>query len=239
MSHYYDSEGNPRHFEAPNGRATTIREARNLNLLPSVTTVISEAIPKPGLEKWKVRTALEAALTLPRLPNESEHDFADRALADSREQSEKAKDAGSAIHKAIEDRIGPHADEFHALLADLHWSIVWQEKVLVGPDYAGRADLLVQDGFGQTILVDLKGQEWDGKKPRVYDEWAIQLAAYNEVAKADCCVSMVFHRKDPKLWHVHSWPKKDIERFWHAWFHALQLWKVLKNYDPKREGVPV
>jgi len=36
MGHWYDKDGNPRHIT--NGRATTLRDARKHNLVPSVST---------------------------------------------------------------------------------------------------------------------------------------------------------------------------------------------------------
>lgn len=43
----------------------TLREARELKLLPSVTSVLS-VIDKPELNNWRVEQAIKAALTLPR-----------------------------------------------------------------------------------------------------------------------------------------------------------------------------
>lgn len=233
MSHYYRPDGTPAHFEGKDGKATTLREARRLELLPSVTTILSDVIRKPALEKWMVRQALEAALTLPRLPGESDTDFAERALADSGEHSKDARDQGSAIHKAIEDGVGPHASAFQRLLDEIGWKVVWREQVLIGPDYAGRADLLCSDAIGQTILVDMKGQEWpDGKRPRHYDEWAVQLAAYAEICQADCCASFVFHRRDPERWDYKLWTKDEIDNGWHIFHNAKEIWKRQRNYFP-------
>ena len=73
----YSSESG--HFYSPNGdtayrivgkngkeRNTTVKDARELGLLPSVTTIIGCAA-KPALDVWKQQQAILAALTLPRI----------------------------------------------------------------------------------------------------------------------------------------------------------------------------
>jgi hypothetical protein len=75
--------------EAKNGnqRPTTLRDARALDLVPSVTTVLNVAA-KPGLEAWKQRQLLLAALTLPRSEEEAEDNYLDRIIRDSREEGQ-------------------------------------------------------------------------------------------------------------------------------------------------------
>jgi len=80
-THWYDKEGKPAYTViGANGkkRATNLRDARKLNLVPSVTTVMNVAA-KPALENWKINQALMAALTLPRLKDESLDKFMARA----------------------------------------------------------------------------------------------------------------------------------------------------------------
>ena len=67
--HWYDRDGNPAYSViAKNGipRPTTLRDARKLNLVPSVTTVLSCA-SKPALEAWKLNQMMLACLTLPQV----------------------------------------------------------------------------------------------------------------------------------------------------------------------------
>ena len=54
MAHWYTADRQPMHeVEGKNGnmRSTTIRDARELNLFPSVTTIIG-ILDKPGLNQW-------------------------------------------------------------------------------------------------------------------------------------------------------------------------------------------
>jgi hypothetical protein len=53
--HWYRQDGGPQYtVKAKDGsdRPTTLRDARKLNLVPSVTTILKIAA-KPGLEAWK------------------------------------------------------------------------------------------------------------------------------------------------------------------------------------------
>ena len=66
--HWYQHNGAPQYtVKAKDGsdRPTTLRDARKLNLVPSVTTILKIAA-KPGLEAWKLNQMLLAALTLPK-----------------------------------------------------------------------------------------------------------------------------------------------------------------------------
>jgi hypothetical protein len=82
-------------------RATTLRDARKLNLVPSVTTILNVAA-KPALLAWMQQQVLYAALTLPRRPDEPEKEYIDRIINDSKEQGRAAADAGTDIHASIQ-----------------------------------------------------------------------------------------------------------------------------------------
>ena len=74
LTHWYGKDGSPRYtVTAKDGsdRPTTLRDARKLSLVPSVTTILKVAA-KPGLEMWKLEQMLLAALTLPQRPDEDE-----------------------------------------------------------------------------------------------------------------------------------------------------------------------
>jgi len=102
--HWYARDGSPAYtVKAKDGsdRPTTLRDARKLNLCPSVTSIIKCAAA-PGLEMWKQNQVLLAALTLQRRENEPEAAYLTRILQDSKEQAKKAAERGSAIHAAIQ-----------------------------------------------------------------------------------------------------------------------------------------
>ncbi|NBW17597.1 MAG: hypothetical protein EBR82_57435, partial [Caulobacteraceae bacterium] len=112
--HWYTRNGEPMYtVKGANGkeRNTTLRDARKYDLVPSVTTIINVAA-KPGLEAWKQQQLLLAALTLPRIDDESIDAYADRVLEDSKQQAQEARDLGTAIHAKVQSAFegGPEND---------------------------------------------------------------------------------------------------------------------------------
>ena len=102
--HWYRKDGGPQYtVKAKDGsdRPTTLRDARKMDLVPSVTTILKIAA-KPGLEAWKQEQMLLAALTLPRLDGESEKDLVARIVADSKETAKQAAERGTRIHEEVE-----------------------------------------------------------------------------------------------------------------------------------------
>lgn len=188
--HWYRPDGT-RCFEVPYAdpakgfRPTTLRDARKLGLVPSVTTVIS-VLDKPGLNAWKAEMTALAVLTAPRLNGEPLDAFVKRVLQTDRDQdteSTKARELGTAIHAAIELELqGKSCDP--ALMAYVEpvvelvksYGVVRAtEKVVVGDGYAG-----TMDGLTETALfLDV----WDFKSAKnlpdsSWLEAKLQLSAY-------------------------------------------------------------
>ena len=102
--HWYTQEGEPMYtIIGANGRErnTTLRDAKTLGLVPSVTTIIG-MIAKPSLENWKINQALNSALSLERYENESLDEFSARCKHDSKKISIEAAEQGTKIHGMIE-----------------------------------------------------------------------------------------------------------------------------------------
>src|SRR6516164_2976736 len=118
-AHWYRRDGEPLH-SVPSAkgelRPTTLRDARKLGLLPSVTNVLG-VIAKPELVEWKMTQAVLAALTLPRMTGEELGVFAKRVVEDAQSQVKGAAEFGSAFHAGAEqvarslevDQTGPYA----------------------------------------------------------------------------------------------------------------------------------
>lgn len=84
--HWYTRDGVPQYtVEAKKGgqRATTLRDARTMNLVPSVTTILGVAA-KPALLAWMQQQVLMAALTLPKVDSETEEQYIARIIHDSK-----------------------------------------------------------------------------------------------------------------------------------------------------------
>lgn len=183
--HWYSRDG--RTAYETNGRGTTLRDARKLFLVPSVTTVLS-VIDKPALTNWLVDQGIMAALTMPRCTSESEPQYIARIKADSKAQAIAAAAEGSRIHDACEQHVKglvipqqylPHATAARAELARLFPGIDdWiAEKSFAHPlGFGGKCDL---HSPSTGLICDYKtkdGDFTDGKKLAWDQHW--QLAAY-------------------------------------------------------------
>lgn len=188
-SHWYTKEGTACH-EVPYAdpgkgmRSTTLADARKLKLLPSVTTICN-VLDKPALTEWKIRNAIEAALTTPRNPDESLDDFATRVLAvDTESISDTARGLGMDIHDGIESLLA--GKTYHpelalfiqpaAAIVTAAGRVIATEKIVVGEGYAGKTDCITE---GNAITVwDFKSTSARKLPAKSYPEHRLQLAAY-------------------------------------------------------------
>ncbi len=241
--HYYDKQGNAV-YEVPRAkgdgmRPTTLADARKLGLVPSVTTILSCAA-KPGLDAWKAKQLLEAALTLPRLPNESLDDYATRVIEDSKAQGKKAAERGTALHEAIEDYIwGRTTPEW-----DKHSEKVIETLRQYGIDfYSGKPEnsFACKLGFGgkidwhnEEIVCDFKTKSNLSAKQLAWPENCWQLAAYdvgmeNMIRRR---LVNVFIGIDDCEVRIHEWTSEDRAKGWRAFEYLLGFWQITKNYKP-------
>jgi hypothetical protein len=246
--HWYDKDGNPAYtIIGKNGkeRNTTLRDARVLNLVPSVTTIIRNAAA-PGLERWKATQVLLSALTLPKTEGESLDDYSDRVIKDSGEQSKKAMELGTFIHGSLEKSYigqsfpGEHiehcAGTHKAISEHFGEEILWSAEKSFCHElgYGGKCDLHHKDvGFGSPIpegvVIDFKTKEFTADKlPDTWDEHALQLAAYREgfeIPSARCAIVYV-STSVPGLAVVKELPEEELERGWRMFVALLTYWKA-------------
>jgi len=224
-------------------RAPTLRDARKLGLLPSVTEIL-KVIHKPVLERYKLNQILQSALTLPRFPDEDLDSFALRVELDSDQHREKAADLGTRIHAAIAGSLQgqPVSEDMQPYLKG--WNN-YKEKIkvistemAVGSErlgYAGTLDLLSLFGHHGAIF-DFKSQDVKDGKPNFYDEWALQLSAYNaSFDNPHRLVSVVISTNESSkgfLFH-HVWPREQ-SYYYEAFQQAFGLWRYLRDgFDPR------
>ena len=109
-AHWYSPAGEPVHTvlkadKSGESRPTDLRDARKLNLLPSVTNVI-KLLHKEALVNWMIEQACLAILTAPRQKDEKDDDFVYRVLQVEQQQNQEAKiarDRGTDIHDALQN----------------------------------------------------------------------------------------------------------------------------------------
>lgn len=107
--HWYTLDGTPAYeVEGVNGkmRPTTLRDARKLSLVPSVTTVMA-CQDKPGLTNWIQNQILDACVDNPYHPLDglSVSDWRVGIMTTARSIGKEAADNGTLIHDAIERAI--------------------------------------------------------------------------------------------------------------------------------------
>jgi hypothetical protein len=242
-NHWYTREGVPMYtVEAVKGgqRNTTLRDARKLNLVPSVTTVLNVAA-KPALTQWLLNQVLLAALTLPRRDLEPEDQYIARILDDSKEQGRSAADAGTDIHASIQGFYEgktlldeTHREHVAGCDVRLHEAFGLQSWVAEKAfshelGFGGKCDLHSVEGDG--IVADIKTKEFDDpKKVEGYDEHLMQLSAYRVglgIPNARCA-NVFVSRSVKGLVVVKEWSQEDLARGWDMFQHLLAFWQ-LKN----------
>ena len=251
-THWYRAEdGAPQYtVKAKDGsdRPTTLRDARTMNLVPSVTTVLKVA-SKPGLEVWKNEQMLLAALTLPKKPHESEQEFIARIVADSKETAKKAAERGTRVHESIEAWYeGARMDIEHRDIAEAFEKKVfdhfgthpfqeWKTETAFASNlgYGGKVDLycLPDETAPLGIVIDAKTKEFGpDDKVEGYDEHMMQLAAYRHglgIPHARCA-NVFASVSSPGLIKVVEWSEEDLRRGWEMFQHLLGYWKIKNNF---------
>ena len=242
-THWYAKDGSPAYtVTAKNGepRATTLRDAKKLGLLPSVTTIM-KAAASPGLEAWKLNQMMLAALTLPRAEGESEESFIKRIQSDSKDQARKAAERGTQVHTAIEQFFDgqinandlPYLEPVYKAVNDTFGNLMWavEKSFAAESGFAGKVDLHSRDGEG--VVADFKTKEFTSdtlEKVAGFDENVMQLAAYRNGLKLPNarCANIFVSVTEPGLVVVKEWTQEELVRGW-AMFDALKTFYYAKS----------
>jgi len=261
-AHWYKVSGSGEvtpFFEVPKKdgkgmKAVTIREAREVGALASVTSIL-KVLAKPGLESWKMEQAIMAALTLPRLEGEPLEVFAKRVVVDSEKESKEAGDFGTAIHDAISgwitNRRMPAEPVSKYLTQFTQWfetnikEVIYVEKLVhhTALKYAGTMDFLGKLVGGDLVICDWKTQRVKrnakGEKVPVFyeDSWPLQLAAYamcDELVEPTnaswvALISVIIDSSEPGPVYVKEWQPAD--HYWKMFMHCSELWNFTKGYN--------
>ena len=237
--HWYRQDGSPCHTQvvASGGRKglerpTTLRDARKLGLVPSVTSLLS-ILDKPALTHWKIRRAVEKAL--------DPFNFVEDTSAEE----------GSRIHGIVEKWIEdgkdppakadfPYVDVVDSVFHKLGIKAPCSERSFCADDFAGCVDLHDRKA---NIIIDFKTKDLSlddmtkGKKLH-YDEHAMQLGAYRHGLGMHSarCFNLFLSRTEPEAYVLHEWNEAEIQRGWRMFSLCKNLWKETKQYDPMDAG---
>ena len=254
MGHWYTKEGEAMHWvTGANGkeRDTTLRDARKLNLLPSVTEIIN-VIDKPALTNWKLKQVTRAAWVFGDTQDYNLDEYHGAVMADAFEDSTNARDRGSEIHNCLElilggnpiakrnypDDIYQVADTAYSKLIDYCETAKFEpEKIVVGNGYAGMVD-----AHNDDFVIDWKTKDIDDVTKRMaWDEQAMQLAAYQHALGMTTenydldfrCINVFIDRTEPGKIVIHEWKPEEIELAWQKFELLLKYWQLSKNYSPE------
>lgn len=238
--HWYLPDGTP-YYTVKSAKGTdrpvTLRDARKVGAVPSVTTVI-RLMDAPGLTRWLITTAIEAALTLPRIEGESSDAFLARVEQDRKAQAKAAAEKGVAIHGAIERHYrgelgesswSPWIIEASGELTQKCGPQQWKpERSFANPaGFGGKTDL-----HSQEWCVDVKTKDGD-LSATTYDEHVMQLAAYRVgLGIGAARAGILFVRRDKPAALFCEIERKELDRGW-AMFQALLAFHQAKTgYKP-------
>lgn len=250
-AHWYQRDGQPLHTVLSGKgepRPTTLRDARKLDLLPSVTNILG-VIAKPELTAWLQEQAVMAALTLPRIAGETEDAFAKRVVEDSMTTRDGAADFGTAFHHGAEhiaktlevdpaDLLSAWLNRYRDWWQENVVTCRWTEQRVVSNQfgYAGTADLLIEHKVHGLCLVDLKTMKINPKyKMKPYSTWAYQLAAYRKALGIEArCINLIINSVVAETPIEHVWGEAEMDAGLRAFMAARELWVIEKGYEPAR-----
>jgi hypothetical protein len=248
--HWYRQDGGPQYtVKAKDGsdRSTTLRDARKMDLVPSVTTVMKVAA-KPGLEQWKLEQMLLSAMTLPMRPDEPEKAYIARIVADSKETGKQAAEKGTRIHESIESWFGGKKDVEHKEIAlafeeavfnhfKTHPMQSWltERSFASSLGFGGKVDLYTEaDQYAPVgIVLDAKTKDFGpDDKVDAYDENLLQLAAYRHGLHLPHarCANVFCSRTHPGLVKVVEWSEEELTKGWEMFQCLLRYWKLKNSF---------
>jgi hypothetical protein len=252
-SHWYDLNGTAVH-SLPNKskpgatRPTTIKDARALGLLPSVTTVLN-VLAKPALDTWKLEQVAAAAHRRPPRVGEGADAYAEVIIDAAFDQVTDAADLGTDIHSALEahfqgrtyaPEMEPYVKAVETWAKNNGVEFLQHELRMVSRHhgYAGTTDAVVKTPKGTGIL-DFKSRKTKPGYPATpYDTQPMQIAAYHiakfkEVTSEHVGVNVFISTTEPGRIDATWYEPNQLWDEWYAFQATLHLWRHLRGYDPR------
>lgn len=221
-------------------RNTNVRDAREQNLVPSVTT-INSMLAKNGLNTWLQTQAIKAAIEYPRWDGESENEWVTRILELAKTESKKAAERGTAIHDILDSYFScVYLPEWPAYITRVQEHLdstfgkrLWlSEKSFSHPEgYGGKCDLYSKpDSINHLpgIVIDFKTTEKAPGEQTPYYEYTLQLAAYREALAPDAICANVYVNGDTNEVAIKIHQEQDLKDGYEAFLSLLKVFK-LKN----------
>jgi len=253
--HYYTKTGESQHeIVGKNGklRPTTLRDAKVLNLVPSVTTIM-DIMGKPGLVFWLQQQVLLAAIETPYSGGCPES-WKRLVVSKSKKIGEDAAKRGNEIHDLMEKRfqniiltvnnenndliiVQAAVDVISEMFPGYLWTT--EQSFAHKDGFGGRVDLYGKSPEGSYVVIDFKTKDKTDPKDMVqYDEHKIQLAAYQvglglpyNTKRFNLFISV--NKATPGLCKLVEC--KEFDKY-KEWFYTLvRMWQLKNGYKPNLE----
>lgn len=245
--HFYDVDGNSAHeLIGANGklRSTTIRDARKLGLVPSVSTVKDVGIGY-NIMAWMLNLLLESTIKLPYNNSLTEKDWKADVMKHYNINRQKAAERGTEIHDKldqyfIDGSICKKDERFLKpvieKLNELFPGVVWISEASFCSKthgFGGRVDLHSKT---HNIVLDFKTKDKnDITKVQQYDDHKMQLAAYQvglELPSNTRRFNLFISTSEETPGECHLVECVEFDKYITMFYAYLNLWKIKNNYDP-------
>ena len=251
---FYSKEGQP-HFDV------TPKVAKEMGLYYSVTE-IQKIEASPGLDRWKLNTAIKTADENPCEADEDLKSYQSRIIKQMYDNN-SATALGTKIHDAIENVlsgdkereqvdkdllpfVNPALDYFY----DKGFEIVDLEKIVVNPQeaYAGTADVIAKTPKGQDFILDWKSTNTIpstpyAQQPEQISAYAVAEFGYDRVMNGEIwganfyiSTSSIYKRGEHKgkaKFKVSSYRPEELAEAYKRFMIVNELFRIRTGYDPR------
>lgn len=251
---YWPDTGQPCH-EVPcksrpgETKPTTLREARQLGLYPSVSGIL-KVMDQPGLRRWRDRQIAEAAFEV-SLDVELENDFVNQTLSRAESNMDVCRDRGTEVHTAIlkyfedyknclENPEQTYIPRMRGCADHIKSAIMALDKLgVTGEEFFPERSFSSPLGYGgctdyktDSIVVDWKAVTRLEKKLDYWDRCA-QIASYNmgifgELRRG----ANVFIHSETAEFAIREWTKEELQYGWELFQACFQLYRIVNRFDP-------
>ena len=254
-SHWYRSDGSPCHqvkmVSRPSEmRPTTLADARKMDLLPSVTNVLTIK-GSASLVRWQLNELANVCYSNRPDNGEPPVSYSKRVIALSHEKRDDAAVSGSAIHAGVENRylgrpcapeVSEHVNAIIKALSTEGFQMIETETVVTNRrGFAGTMDLAGTID-GKNVVADIKTKTTSPDKSIfVAPDYALQLAAYGNSFEpfnyrprryGDFeAFNIIVSRNEVGRVEIVRYTENEMHEAYDCFLNLLEAWKYFNGYD--------